>query len=145
MEKRKEPRGRGRCCRNRGKARAAQTGRIRALSCGRARGGVMRPGQAWARLGRKLPGWMTNDNRESRESTISRPTANLDAPPRRTAQRIDRLWRCVRRLRQRGRMREADAEPRAFQCGDIAAVLSDVPRGVASAQASPPGPVRCYN
>ena len=49
-------------------------------------------------------------------------TAHLEA--RRTAQAIARLWRHVRRLRQRGRMTEADAEVRAFEYRGVAAVPS---------------------
>jgi hypothetical protein len=48
--------------------------------------------------------------------------AHLQA--RRTAQAIAKIYRHVRRLPQRGRMREADAEVRAFQCGDVLVVPS---------------------
>ena len=37
-------------------------------------------------------------------------------------QRIERLARCVRKLRQRGKLSEADAEVRAFRCGDLLAL-----------------------
>lgn len=41
---------------------------------------------------------------------------------RRAAQAIERITRVVRRLRQRGRLTEADAELRSFRCGAVVAV-----------------------
>ena len=38
---------------------------------------------------------------------------------RRQAQAIAQLCRHIRRLRQRGGMREADLEMRSFRCGDV--------------------------
>jgi hypothetical protein len=52
--------------------------------------------------------------------------AHLNA--RRRAQAVEKLARQVRKLRQRGRLTEADAEARAFGCGDIVAVPSGVRR-----------------
>ena len=43
---------------------------------------------------------------------------------RRTAQQIEKVHRHVRRLRQRGRLRQADAEVRSFQCGNVVVVPS---------------------
>jgi hypothetical protein len=45
---------------------------------------------------------------------------------RHDALRIARLARHIRRLRARGRLTDADAEVRSFQCGGVVAVPSGV-------------------
>ena len=43
---------------------------------------------------------------------------------RRRARQVEKVWRHVRRLRQRGGMRQAEAEVRTFRCGDVVVVPS---------------------